>query len=266
MESDSLQVRTYVNGTLYSVLVRASLKERAREIGLPDSLNALIEHSDETLARQINYILEQLESPAPDEKEHSDNEEEEEEEEDVEDEEEDDDPADEEEVDLFVETGMTLEPTGGASGEELLCSRYIAGVTEAQAEAVQIRASIDEGERVRASRAGSRGQDAAPEDPEGAAPRRRMHRADEPLQRPATPKAPGATTHVPTPAATPAPPSAPPVPDADADADPEAPATEQQQQQPIAVAPAAPETPGDPEYEAAFGGRSKVPRTPQVKT
>ena len=63
------QVRTYVNGTLYSVLVRAALKERAHEIGLPDSLRALIEHSDETLARQINYILEQLESPPPDEKE-----------------------------------------------------------------------------------------------------------------------------------------------------------------------------------------------------
>ena len=32
------QVRTYVNGTLYSILVRASLKERAREIGLPCGL------------------------------------------------------------------------------------------------------------------------------------------------------------------------------------------------------------------------------------
>merc|ERR1719502_2274669 len=62
MESDSLQVRTYVNGTLYSVLVRTSLKERAHEIGLPDSLRALIELSDETFARQINYILEQLEA------------------------------------------------------------------------------------------------------------------------------------------------------------------------------------------------------------
>ena len=31
------QVRTYVNGTLYSVLVKASLKARAEEIGLPDS-------------------------------------------------------------------------------------------------------------------------------------------------------------------------------------------------------------------------------------
>ena len=51
------------------MLVRAALKDRAHEIGLPDSLRALIEHSDETLARQINYILEQLESPPPDEKE-----------------------------------------------------------------------------------------------------------------------------------------------------------------------------------------------------
>ena len=53
MESDSMQVRTYVNGTLYSILMRASLKARAAEIGLPDSLKALIEHSDETFARQV---------------------------------------------------------------------------------------------------------------------------------------------------------------------------------------------------------------------
>ena len=43
------------------------MQERAHEIGLPDSLRALIEHSDETLGRQINYILEQLESPPVDE-------------------------------------------------------------------------------------------------------------------------------------------------------------------------------------------------------
>ena len=61
MEHESMQVRTYVNGTLYSVLVKASLKARAEEIGLPDSLKLLIEHSDETFARQINYILEQIE-------------------------------------------------------------------------------------------------------------------------------------------------------------------------------------------------------------
>ena len=41
MENDSLQVRTYVNGTLYSILTRSLLKERALEIGLPDSLKAL---------------------------------------------------------------------------------------------------------------------------------------------------------------------------------------------------------------------------------
>merc|ERR1719231_911922 len=67
MESDSMQVRTYVNGTLYSILVRGSLKQRADEIGLADSLRALIEHSDETFARQINYILEQIEKEAADE-------------------------------------------------------------------------------------------------------------------------------------------------------------------------------------------------------
>merc|ERR1719421_1385380 len=69
MEHESMQVRTYVNGTLYSILVKESLKARAEEIGLPDSLKLLIEHSDETFARQINYILEQIDKDATDDEE-----------------------------------------------------------------------------------------------------------------------------------------------------------------------------------------------------
>ena len=37
------------------------LKARAAEVGLADSLQELIKHSDETFARQISYILEQIE-------------------------------------------------------------------------------------------------------------------------------------------------------------------------------------------------------------
>ena len=134
MENDSLQVRTYVNGTLYSILVKAALKEKALEVGLPDSLRALIEHSDETFARQINYILEQLEKPpvADDDGAASDGEDADDDEEEPD---EDDDGEDEEEVDVFAEVALPLDSTDGLSGEELLAANYLAAVQEAQRDA-----------------------------------------------------------------------------------------------------------------------------------
>lgn len=38
VEHDNLQVRTYVNGTLYSIFTRAKLREEAKELGMPDVL------------------------------------------------------------------------------------------------------------------------------------------------------------------------------------------------------------------------------------
>ena len=35
LESENVQVRSYVNGTLYSVLTRPALKDRAMSIGTP---------------------------------------------------------------------------------------------------------------------------------------------------------------------------------------------------------------------------------------
>ena len=127
-------MRTYVNGTLYSILVKAALKEKALEIGLPDSLRALIEHSDETFARQINYILEQLEKPpvADDDGAASDGEDADDDEEEPD---EDDDGEDEEEVDVFAEVALPLDSTDGLSGEELLAANYLAAVQEAQRDA-----------------------------------------------------------------------------------------------------------------------------------
>lgn len=47
LESENLQVRTHVNGTLYSVLTRASLKQRANQLGMGDMLAYVMENSDE---------------------------------------------------------------------------------------------------------------------------------------------------------------------------------------------------------------------------
>lgn len=55
-------MRTYVNGTLYSIFTRKKLREEAKELGMPEVLQYLMEQSDEQFKRQIQYILEQLNS------------------------------------------------------------------------------------------------------------------------------------------------------------------------------------------------------------
>ena len=62
IEHENLQVRTYINGTLYSLLTRPALKEQARALGMPDLLKHLLENSEEQLTKQVKYIIDQLES------------------------------------------------------------------------------------------------------------------------------------------------------------------------------------------------------------
>ena len=57
VEHDNLQVRTYVNGTLYSIFTRKKLREEAKELGMPEVLQYLMQQSDEQFRRQIQYIL-----------------------------------------------------------------------------------------------------------------------------------------------------------------------------------------------------------------
>jgi LisH domain-containing protein ARMC9 len=42
VEHEDLQVRTYVNGTLYSIFTRKKLREEAKEIGMPEVLQYLM--------------------------------------------------------------------------------------------------------------------------------------------------------------------------------------------------------------------------------
>ena len=60
VEHDNLQVRTYVNGTLYSIFTRKKLREDAKSLGMREVLQYLMNQSDEQFKRQIQYILEQL--------------------------------------------------------------------------------------------------------------------------------------------------------------------------------------------------------------
>jgi hypothetical protein len=64
-------VRTHINGTLYSVLTRVSLKDEANQLGLGELLEYMINNADqsmmeteEQMQRQMQYIYRQLTADA----------------------------------------------------------------------------------------------------------------------------------------------------------------------------------------------------------
>ncbi|KAJ3163880.1 LisH domain-containing protein armc9 [Geranomyces variabilis] len=60
MEVESLQVKTYINGTLYSLFAEPSLRDAARAQGMEDMLSYMRESEDEQLVGQIDFVLKQL--------------------------------------------------------------------------------------------------------------------------------------------------------------------------------------------------------------
>lgn len=53
-------LRTYINGTLYSIFTRVSLKQKALKLGFDKVLKQLHDNSEEAFRKQIFFILEQL--------------------------------------------------------------------------------------------------------------------------------------------------------------------------------------------------------------
>jgi len=155
MEHDNLQVRTHVNGTLYSILTRQSLKQQANALGMLDMLMYLMKSSDEQMQRQVQYIYNQLNSDADgqgedaegdptrglDEKSDIEEEEEEDYEEDIEEmDDEEDDMEHVDETELFD----TLKIEGVLTGEEWLTSQFLLSNNEAMAQTVTISKKIEE--------------------------------------------------------------------------------------------------------------------------
>ncbi|KAI8816691.1 uncharacterized protein EV422DRAFT_544511, partial [Fimicolochytrium jonesii] len=60
MEVESLQVKTYVNGTLYSLFTEPTLRDAARAMGMEDMLRYMRESEDDQLVGQIDFVLGQL--------------------------------------------------------------------------------------------------------------------------------------------------------------------------------------------------------------
>ena len=60
MTNESVQVRTCINGTLYSLLKRKKIKEEARALGLEKILSKQLENPNEQMKKQIQYIVDEL--------------------------------------------------------------------------------------------------------------------------------------------------------------------------------------------------------------
>lgn len=151
IESENLQVRTHVNGTLYSILTRKSLKDQANQLGMADMLQYVMENSDEQFQRQIQYILTQLTSEPID----GDQEKEEElkdggiedEEEEDEDEYGEDDGEGSQAANEFEEEGEyndTIKIEGIPVGEELLTQQFMLGIDEGMAQTITISKRMEE--------------------------------------------------------------------------------------------------------------------------
>ncbi|KAJ3243426.1 LisH domain-containing protein armc9 [Chytriomyces hyalinus] len=67
LEIDSMQIQTYVNGALYSLLSEHEFRECAKEMRLDESLLYLQKTANEQVRGQINFVLEQM-SAGDDEK------------------------------------------------------------------------------------------------------------------------------------------------------------------------------------------------------
>ncbi|GMI60032.1 hypothetical protein ScalyP_jg458 [Parmales sp. scaly parma] len=118
LESENVQVRNYVNGTVYSLLSRSNMRDRAIGIRLDETLQTLTKVSSDQFKRQLQFILDQLISSSG--------------------EVESDDDDEDDEGDEHEEAALNLEESaedGGLedytrnenmpSGEALLCANYL---------------------------------------------------------------------------------------------------------------------------------------------
>jgi hypothetical protein len=62
IEHDNQQIKTYINGTLYNLFTEHVIREQAKSMGMNDLLEYLLSISDIQLKRQIEFVLEQLNS------------------------------------------------------------------------------------------------------------------------------------------------------------------------------------------------------------
>ncbi|XP_063298926.1 lisH domain-containing protein ARMC9 isoform X3 [Pelobates fuscus] len=111
------EIRSYVNGALYSVLSVPSIREEARAMGMQEVLKCYIKEGNSYMNRQFEFIIRQLNS-----------------EEKFDDKEDDDELEDEEDGDDVLEADLDkdeviVSQAGELSGEKLLTTEYLAILT-----------------------------------------------------------------------------------------------------------------------------------------
>jgi hypothetical protein len=116
LEHEDVEVRSYVNGTLYSILAIPQIREEARAMGMEEILAALVQSSEAGLASQLEYIIKQLKSDEVSDDIVSDDEADD-----------DDDEEDPEALDIELDENLEMlgMRTGELTGERLLCEHYL---------------------------------------------------------------------------------------------------------------------------------------------
>jgi len=62
IDHDNIQVKTYVNGCLYSLFADSEMRQQAQNIGMESQLQYLKQMADESLAKQIDFVIAKLRS------------------------------------------------------------------------------------------------------------------------------------------------------------------------------------------------------------
>ncbi|EAR85677.1 hypothetical protein TTHERM_00420850 (macronuclear) [Tetrahymena thermophila SB210] len=144
LEHENQQVRTFVNGTLYSLLSRPALKEQSRQLSLLQYLVHLRDNSDERFNKQLQYIINQLEKPdEEEEEENTSDQEEDNDEDDIEDEEMDDEDDQDEYLDLIEVPGNDQQ----LIGENLLIQQFSLRGQEALRQHNMTRTALEESKK-----------------------------------------------------------------------------------------------------------------------
>ncbi|KAJ3260133.1 LisH domain-containing protein armc9 [Boothiomyces macroporosus] len=60
IDHDNIQVKTYVNGCLYSLFADSKMREYGQSIDMESQLKCLKQSADESLAKQIDFVIEKL--------------------------------------------------------------------------------------------------------------------------------------------------------------------------------------------------------------
>jgi hypothetical protein len=123
LEYDSDNVKTYVNGVLYSLLTVPVIQEHAREVGLNELLRLLIAKTEDPIKQQLTYVQMQLDAETKPEKEDED--EAAEDEDDVEDEDEEEDMNEEFDDEEEEALPRPLATSNQLQGEELLSTEFL---------------------------------------------------------------------------------------------------------------------------------------------